>query len=319
MSDPQHTLRLGTRGSLLARTQSGQVADELMRRHPGLRVELVICTTTGDRVTDRPLADAGGKGLFTKELEEALLARQVDFVVHSYKDVPVTMPLVAQENLLIAAVPQRQDARDVLVTRDGSPLASLPQGAKVGTGSLRRRCQLLARRPDFDVRPIRGNIDTRLRKAGTELDAVILAAAGLNRAGLFDAARMQLVDLDDLLPAAGQGALALQCRRDDPGTQQLLAAIDDPDQRACVDAEREIVRALDGDCTSPIAAHATWQDGKIRLLAAVGARGGELPILRAQATGEPASAVASVIGSLLEQGARQALHGSAPAGGGHGR
>src|SRR5687768_14549647 len=164
MADTFPVLRLGTRGSLLARTQSQLVADDLMLRHPGLRVELVIVRTSGDRITDRPLHEFGGKGLFTKELEQALLAGEVDFAVHSFKDVPVTMPLVDTSGLTIAAVPAREDPRDVLVSRKAKRLADLPPGARVGTGSLRRACQIVHARPDVVIEPVRGNIDTRLRK-----------------------------------------------------------------------------------------------------------------------------------------------------------
>ncbi len=185
--------------------QSQLVANDLRSRFPGLRVELIIFKTTGDQISDRPLHEFGGKGLFTKELEQALLNRQVDFVVHSFKDVPVTMPLVATDNLVIAATPLREDPRDVLVSRGGSrSLADLPQGARVGTGSLRRRCQILAIRPDLRVEGLRGNIDTRIRKLRDgDYDAVILATAGVIRAGLFDPASMS--PLDELLSAPGQG------------------------------------------------------------------------------------------------------------------
>src|SRR5687768_18563534 len=161
---PDPTLRLGTRGSLLARTQSMLVADALERAHLGLKIEMHIVKTTGDQITDRPLHEAGGKGLFTKELEQALLAGEIDFAVHSYKDVPVTMPLVDQADLVIAAVPTREDPRDVLVSRKAKRLADLPPGARVGTGSLRRACQIVHARPDVVIEPVRGNIDTRLRK-----------------------------------------------------------------------------------------------------------------------------------------------------------
>src|SRR5690348_9794166 len=199
-------LRLGTRGSLLARAQSSLIARELERAHPGLRVELVEIKTSGDRIQDRPLNEFGGKGLFTKEIELALLEKQVDFAVHSFKDVPVTMPLVDQSHLIIAAVPKREPPWDVLVSRKANSLESLASGAKVGTGSPRRRAQILAKRPDLHVEPIRGNIDTRIRKMNEgQYDAVILALAGVRRAELFDASLM--FELRDLLPAAGQGAL----------------------------------------------------------------------------------------------------------------
>src|SRR3954469_3456163 len=181
MSEP-HQLRLGTRGSLLARSQSQMIADELMRLHPGLRVELIIIKTSGDQVQDKPLADIGGKGLFTKELEQALLDRHVDFAVHSFKDVPVTMPLVDQADLIIAAVPKREVPFDALISLKAKSIADLPQGAKIGTGSLRRRAQLLELRPDLVIENIRGNVDTRVRKMKSgEFDAVILAVAGLRR------------------------------------------------------------------------------------------------------------------------------------------
>src|SRR4051812_11250569 len=201
-------LRLGARGSMLSRMQSQRVADALEKRHPGLEIELVLCKTTGDVIVDKPLHDAGGKGLFTKELEQALLAGEVDLAVHSYKDVPVTMPLVegSQERLVIAAVPKREDPRDVLVSSKAKRLGELPQGARVGTGSLRRGSQIRTLRPDLQIELIRGNIDTRLRKlrAG-QFDAIILAYAGLKRTALFDDQDMSVIEPDEMLPAAGQG------------------------------------------------------------------------------------------------------------------
>lgn len=285
------TLRLGTRGSLLARTQSQQVADAVMALSPGVRVELVIFKTTGDRVQDRPLANLGGKGLFTKELEQALLDGRVDFAVHSYKDVPVTMPLVDVSDLAIVAVPKREDARDVLVARGGAgdgagalpvSVARLPASATVGTGSVRRACQLVDRRPDLRIVGVRGNIDTRLRKlADGAFDAIVLAAAGLKRAGLFDAATMTPLDVDAVVPSPGQGALAIQCRRGDVHTIGLLMPLHDADTARCVDAERHVVRALNGDCHSPIGAYATLSDGRLTLRIAVGGTDGAGPVKRA--------------------------------------
>lgn len=297
MSD---VLRLGTRGSLLARTQSGWVARELEKRRPGLRVELTIIETTGDQIADKPLRDAGGKGLFVKELELALLAGQIDFAVHSMKDVPVTEPLVEQSDLLIAAVPAREDPRDALVCPGVRRLADLPAGAKIGTGSLRRRCQILALRPDLRVQGVRGNIDTRLRKQREgQFDAVILAMAGLKRTGLFDAGLMSPIDPDELLPSAGQGALAIQCRRSDARTSELLSVLHDPGTAACVQAERELVLRLQGDCHSPIAALATLSAGQLHLSAAVGTRDGSPPVIRASGAGS--SAVEDVFERLREQ------------------
>ena len=307
------TLRLGTRGSMLAKIQSGQVADELEKRHPGLSVELCIFKTTGDQIVDRPLSEAGGKGLFVKELERALLDGQVEFAVHSFKDVPVTMSLVEQENLIVAAVPMREDARDLLISTKAKTLADLPQGARVGTGSLRRQSQLLAVRPDLRIEGIRGNIDTRLRKLQDgEFDAIILAMAGIKRAGLFDSQFMTPIDPADLLPAAGQGALSLQCRKDDDRTRELLSVLDDPTTAACVRAEREIVRLLDGDCFSPIGAFARIADGQLVLRVAVGRRGGELPLLRAVATSpadQPEAVAEEAYKQLSDQGVAAHLHG----------
>lgn len=307
------TLRLGTRGSLLARTQSMLVADLLERSTPGLRVEMRIFKTSGDQIADRPLHEFGGKGLFTKELEQALLAGEIDFAVHSFKDVPVTMPLVEQADLMIAAVPTREDPRDALASRKAKKLTDLPPGAKIGTGSLRRMCQIKVIRPDLIVESIRGNIDTRLRKMNEgQYDAVVLALAGLKRTELFDPAIMQPIDVERLLPAPGQGALALQCRRNDEQTVKLLKVLDDEMSSACVAAERQIVQALHGDCHSPIAALATIQSGEIVVRAAVGARDGKPPVIfaagrAARADVEPA--VAQVYQSLLAQGAPALLAG----------
>jgi hydroxymethylbilane synthase len=313
-ADPS-VLRLGTRGSLLARTQSRIVADDLERHHPGLRVELVLIKTTGDVVLDKPLHDIGGKGLFVKELELALLSGQVDFAVHSFKDVPVTMPLVDESELIIAATTQRQDARDALAWRPdkGPPppsVAELPQGAVIATGSLRRRCQLLQRRPDLVIQPIRGNVDTRLRKLREgPLDGVILAMAGLRRIGLFDGQTMRALEPDELLPAPGQGALALQCRRDAEGVRSLLGALHDAECATCVEAEREIVRRLGGDCHSPIAAYATPEAGRLRLRAAAGARDGQTPVVFGDASGPVGAVVDQCFEQLKRQGADRLLRG----------
>ena len=283
-------LRLGTRGSALAVAQSTQVADLLRAR--GTPVELHVIRTTGDRIQDRPLADAGGKGLFTKEIELALIAGEVDLAVHSYKDVPVTMPLVDEAGLTIAAVPARADVRDVIVATGvgrlggGDAVRSLRPGARVATGSLRRRCQLLAVRPDLDVVGIRGNIDSRLRKwrAG-EADAVVLAAAGLHRAGLLERDHTAAFDPDEMVPSAGQGALALQCRADDRLAIEAVAALDDPATRAAVDAERRVVDLLGADCHSPLGVYARAVDGGLSVTWAVGAAGGEPPVARRTVAG----------------------------------
>lgn len=340
------TLRLGTRGSLLARVQSQWVADELEKRHPGLHVELCIFKTTGDQIADRPLHEAGGKGLFVKELERALLDKQVDFAVHSFKDVPVTMPLVEQDDLMVAAVPPREDSRDALLSAVAGTIDQLPVGARVGTGSLRRQAQLLALRPDLKVEGIRGNIDTRLKKlkAG-EFDAVILAMAGLKRAALYDSSLMNPIDPEQMLPAAGQGALSVQCRRDDQRTVELLGALHHEPTARCVELERRIVQLLEGDCFSPIAVAAqitgnleevssqtsdvsgsqrldaggrteisSSSGPAISLRAVVARRGGGLPLLRASAQASLArasEAAERLFQALAAQGVREHLHGGA--------
>ena len=256
-------LRLGTRASPLARVQAEGVRAALAARHPGLTVELVFVRTTGDRVTG-PLAAAGGKGLFVKEIEEALLDGRIDAGVHSMKDVPARLAA----GLVIGAVPERADARDVLIGGDGG-LAGLPPGARIGTASPRRRAQLLAHRPDLVVVLLRGNVDTRLRKwrAG-EVDALLLAAAGLARLGISEPAAQPL-PVDEFLPAVGQGALALECRADDGATRALLAAVDRPAAATPVAAERAFLAAVRGDCNSAIAAHATLAGGRLTLRALV--------------------------------------------------
>lgn len=305
------TLKLGTRGSLLARKQSGMVAAELERLHSGLRVEIVTISTTGDVVTDRPLHEVGGKGVFTREIELALIDRRIDVAVHSFKDVPVTMPLVDISSLAFAATPAREDPRDVLVSRWGGGIESLPAGARVGTSSLRRRCQLLAVRTDLTIEPIRGNIDTRIRKIRDgAFDAVILAAAGLNRSGLFDPAVMSFIDDNVMLPAAAQGALVIQCRADDSRARGFVQVLNDNATAACVDLERRVVSELHGDCHSPIAALARISGDRIELRAAVGASGGEAPVIRASATGhfhDTSAVLRRVIDSLLAQGAEKLL------------
>jgi len=256
-------LRLGTRASPLARVQAEGVRAALAARHPGLTVELVFVRTTGDRVTG-PLAAAGGKGLFVKEIEEALLDGRIDAGVHSMKDVPARLAA----GLVIGAVPERADARDVLIGGDGG-LAGLPAGARIGTASPRRRAQLLAHRPDLVVVLLRGNVDTRLRKwrAG-EVDALLLAAAGL--VGLWSSEpAAQPLPVDEFLPAVGQGALALECRADDGATRALPVAVDQPAAATAVAAERAFLAAVGGDCNSAIAAHATLAGGRLTLRALV--------------------------------------------------
>jgi hydroxymethylbilane synthase len=299
-------IRLGTRKSMLAMAQSQWMISALGAAHGGLKIEVVPIVTSGDR-TKGPLAEDGGKGLFVKELELALLEGRIDLAVHSYKDVPVTMPIVdGQGNLVIAAVPGREDARDALVVGDGIAsvrrIGDLPKGARIGTGSVRRRCQLLAIREDLRIEPVRGNVDTRLKKlAAGEFDALILAVAGLRRIGLWDDARMTPIQSSEMLPAAGQGALALQCRGDDARTQELVRAIGDAEAARCVDAERWVVRLLGGDCQSPIGVLATMERSDfMKVELAVGESGGNLPVHRVAGSG-PLSRLEEFTGALCRQ------------------
>lgn len=260
-------VRIGTRRSKLALTQSGMM-QRAIGRALGVAdadlagaVPLVEIVTTGDRVQDRRLMEIGGKALFTKEIEEALLDGRVDVAVHSMKDVPAEQP----HGLCIAAVPPREDARDAFVSETFASFGDLPAGARLGTASLRRQAQALALRPDLRIEMLRGNVDTRLRKlAEGEFDAILLAAAGLNRLGLDEVIRERLA-LDDFLPAPGQGALALQTRADDRDAA-WVAALDDPATALAVAAERGAMTALEGSCRTAIGAHAGITDGRLRLV-----------------------------------------------------
>jgi hydroxymethylbilane synthase len=294
-------LRIGTRASLLATAQTGWVAERLRAAHEGLEIEIIEITSTGDRIQDRPLYEVGGKGLFTRELEQALLEKRVDLAVHSFKDVPVTMPLVEQSGLVFAAVPKREDPRDAIIASGVRRIEDLRQGAKVGTGSLRRRCQLLAMRSDLAIEPIRGNIDTRLRKLREgQYDAVILAMAGLKRAGLFDASCMTAILPQELAPSAGQGALALQCRADDQETQRIAAAMEDAESRQCVLVERQLVMELNGDCHSPIGALATIEKGLMTLHGALGGSDGNPPVARSSVSAGPEK-IMGLVANLAER------------------
>src|SRR5437588_9626912 len=250
------SLRIGTRGSPMALRQTTIIRDRLIAAHAELAeagaVEIVTIRTTGDRVQNRLLAEIGGKGLFAKEIEEALLGGRIDLAVHSLKDLETWLP----DGLVIACVPPRDDPRDALLSRSGVSLASLPRGAKVGTASLRRQAQLLRHRPDLSVVPIRGNVNTRLRKmeAG-EVDALVLALCGLVRLDLSGRAT-EILPREVMLPAVGQGALAIECRTANERVRQLVAPLHDPICAACVDAERAMLAALDGSCRTPIAGFA---------------------------------------------------------------
>ncbi len=258
-------LRIGTRGSAMALFQAGLVRDRLREAHPELAaehaIEIVPIRTTGDRVQTRLLAEIGGKGLFTKEIEEALLDRRIDLAVHSLKDMETRLPA----GLEIGCILPRDDPRDVLVSRGGIPLAQLPRGARVGTASLRRTAQLLRARPDLAIAPIRGNVGTRLDKlAAGEIDALVLALCGLERLGKADVAS-EILSPEEMLPAVGQGALAVECRAGEAELQRLVGPLNDAASAACVAAERAMLAALDGSCRTPIGGLATIANGRLTL------------------------------------------------------
>lgn len=259
------TIRIGTRGSRLARWQSEWVASCLRSLHPGLVIELVEIKTQGDRDRNSPLAAIGGMGLFTKEIQRALADGAVEIAVHSLKDLPTRGP----EGLMLGAVPPREDVADALIAPEHRTLDALPSGARVGTSSQRRRAQLLHLRPDLDVVNLRGNVETRLGHAlDGRLEAVMLAEAGLNRLGLANHITDRLGP-PRFLPAVGQGALGIECRSDDVVTRAILAPLDDPATRAAVLAERKVLLELEGGCTIPLASWARIVDGVLHLDAAV--------------------------------------------------
>jgi hydroxymethylbilane synthase len=303
------TIIVGSRQSLLAMTQTKQVIERLeaICGANGLdyRFEIRPIVTKGDRIVDVTLSKVGGKGLFVKEIEQALLAGDIDFAVHSMKDMPAELP----EGLVNGATPARVDPRDCLISRDGLFLNDLPRGAVVGTSSLRRAAQLKAFRPDLDIRWIRGNIDTRLRKLETEdYAAIVLAAAGLIRLG-WEERIVEYLPEDLSIPAVGQGALAIECRRDDEEVMELLGRINDPATDAAVRAERSFLHRLNGGCQVPIGAHAKLSaDGQtIRLTGMVGDPDGSVLIRDAVEERDPEQAGIRLAESLLRQGAARIL------------
>ncbi|WP_437625057.1 hydroxymethylbilane synthase [Sorangium sp. So ce1151] len=254
---------LATRRSALALAQSRAFARSLEAAVPDLSLRELEVVTSGDRTQDRSLQDIGGKGLFIKELEEALLDRRADFAVHSIKDVPAEIAPA----LCLACVPAREDPRDALVTRSGAPLADLPAGARVGTSSLRRAVALREARPDLVIEPVRGNVDTRLRKVSDgAFDAIVLALAGLKRLGLADRAT-EVLSPEVSLPAIGQGALGIECRTDDESVRDVLSALADAEATTCVTAERAVMAAVEGSCRTPVAAYAVRDGGALWLRA----------------------------------------------------
>lgn len=295
------TLVFATRPSALARWQTQWVIRALQAAHPGLTCREEVIITRGDKVLDRPLPEIGGKGLFTQELEAALLEGRVHAAVHSLKDLPTQMA----PGLTVGAIPQRAEVRDALIAAREVTLDTLPLGAVVGTSSLRRAAQLLAYRPDLTIRPLRGNVDTRVRKAlEGQYDAIVLAGAGVTRLGLTEHVR-QWLPLEVMLPAPGQGALAVQCRADDEATLGLLAAIEDPATRAAVTAERAFLSALGGGCAVPVAAYAEpLSDGRLRLTGFVGATDGSAHWRGTLEGEDPAPLGAALAQQALAEGAK---------------
>ena len=294
-------LRIGSRGSQLALWQANHIAASLRER--GHDVEVEIIHTTGDKIVDVALAKVGAKGMFTKEIEEALASDQVDLAVHSLKDLPTEL----SDRFEIVAIPAREDPRDALCSVRYSSIEDLPQSARVGTSSLRREAQLKALRPDLLVHPLRGNVDTRLRKLQSgEYDAIILACAGLKRLGRTEAVK-QIIPVEKMCPAAGQGALAIETRAGDDEVRSALAFLDDKASRTETECERALLRKMGGGCQVPIGASATWRNGELHLDAVVASPDGSV-VLRESETGENADRLGEAVGEkLLQRGGAKIL------------
>jgi len=298
-------LRIGTRGSKLALFQANWVREKLVQAHPDLKVTLATLKTTGDKILDVPLAKIGGKGLFVKEIEEALIQKRVDLAVHSIKDVPTELP----KELHLSAITEREDPRDVFISRDGKPWRELRQGAKIGTSSLRRKAQLLHLRPDLELIALRGNLDTRLKKLEKEhLDAIVVALAGVKRLGL-ELRITEILPVETSLPAIGQGALGIETRRGDEDVEERIHFLNDPLSAITVSAERAFLKKLEGGCQVPIAAFAQVIDSKLRIDGLVATVDGatrikhhlEGPIHRAESLGTELAEI------LLSKGAKEIL------------
>ena len=299
-------LTIGTRGSALALWQAYYVAEAIEKKHPDIRVAVMKIKTKGDKILDTPLALIGGKGLFTKEIEEALLDGRVDLAVHSMKDLPTELP----EGLRLAAVLEREDPRDVFVSRDGRSLVDLDAGDAIGTSSLRRKAFLLNRFPHLDITPIRGNVDTRVRKSKSEdLSGVILAAAGIKRMGLTERVT-EYISTDLIIPAIGQGAMGIETREDDPEVDDIVSRLNHYPTAACIGIERAFLQRMGGGCQVPLAAYAEVTGDKAHITAAVVHPQGE-PIIRTVAV---VDSVDNRVGTeladtLIGRGADQILQG----------
>lgn len=305
MSAPSESLRIATRQSRLALWQAQHVASRLREAHPGLLVELVPMTTQGDRILDRSLAQVGGKGLFIKELEIAIAEGRADIAVHSMKDVPSDMP----PGMTLAAMLPRADPHDAFVSLRHESFNTLPPGARVGTSSLRRQCQLKDERPDLQMLALRGNVETRLRKLQEEhYDAIVLAAAGLIRLGLEDRITHRF-DLEKFVPAVGQGIIGIECRADDARSIELVGALNDTLAWRCCEAERAFAFRLQGSCQSPIAAHARIEAGQVQLRGVIGSPdGGEMYRgVHSGAVADVAAVGTALADRLLDAGARALL------------
>ena len=299
------SLKIGTRASRLALAQAAWVKDKIDACHPDLKVELVKIKTTGDRILNSPLSKIGGKGLFVKEIEEALIKGSIDLAVHSMKDVPAELP----EDLCLFCFPKRETPQDAFISVKSSAMDKLPLGARIGTSSLRRSAQVLAFRPDLNIVPLRGNVDTRLKKLESgEADAIILASAGLLRLGLADRIT-DYVPTEHMLPAVGQGALGLEIRKTDKRTAELLAFINHKDTELSVRAERAVLKELGGGCQVPIAAYAQIRGEDINLDALVASVDGRRIIKDkiAGKTDDPEGAGVRLARRLLDSGAKQIL------------
>lgn len=305
MKNASQTIRIATRQSPLALWQAEFVKAELLKHHPALKIDLVGFTTRGDKILDSSLSKIGGKGLFVKELEQALLAGDADIAVHSMKDVPMEFP----EGLGLSTICEREDSRDALVSSRQQNFSALPLGAVVGTSSLRRQCQIKHWRPDLQIRDLRGNVQTRLKKLDAgEFDAIILAAAGLNRLGLQARITEYLADTVSL-PAGGQGAVGIETRTNDERIHELLKPLNHPDTALCVTAERAMNCRLQGGCQVPIAGYAIKEGSQLWLRGLVGTVNGS-NILRAEQRGSMEHAEAlgiQVAEQLLQQGADRIL------------
>lgn len=298
-------VRVATRGSLLALTQTGWVVDRLRERNPGVAFETEVFKTVGDKVLDVALSQIGGKGLFTKELEDALLSENADMAVHSLKDMPTDLP----EGLVLGCIPPREDPRDVVITVDGTKFMDLPAGSVVGTSSLRRQAQLRAHRPDLEFVPIRGNVDTRLRKLQEgQVSALVMAASGLHRAG-FAERITEYLEPEFCLPAPGQGALAVEIRERDGEIGRIVASLHDPQTAVAVHAERTVLARLEGGCQVPIGASARLSGGHIHLVGLIASPDGSR-VVRYEAEGPEhggASLGEKVAAWLLEHGGTEIL------------